>query len=91
MMECSEMRHDGEDIHRIVYGDGTTRGLLERLASLETEIEHLRAAVDALAREISEDRAAMRAFATRVAWAAVTAAIGVLSQVAFVALSWHRG
>lgn len=90
-MEPCEMRRDDDEIYRVVYGDGTSRGLLERLASLETEIEHLRAAVDALAREISEDRAAMRAFATRVAWAAVAAAIGVLSQVAFLALSWHRG
>jgi hypothetical protein len=32
----------------------------------------------------------MRAFATRVAWAAVAAAVGLLSQVAFLALSWHR-
>lgn len=90
-MEPCEMRRDDDEIYRVVYGDGSSRGLLERLASLETEIEHLRAAVDALAREISEDRAAMRAFATRVAWAAVAAAIGVLSQVAFLALSWHRG
>jgi alkylation response protein AidB-like acyl-CoA dehydrogenase len=84
------MRRDDDEIYRVVYGDGSSRGLLERLASLETEIEHLRAAVDALAREISEDRAAMRAFATRVAWAAVAAAVGLLSQVAFLALSWHR-
>jgi alkylation response protein AidB-like acyl-CoA dehydrogenase len=90
MMEPCEMRRDDDEIYRVVYGDGSSRGLLERLASLETEIEHLRAAVDALAREIAEDRAAMRAFATRVAWAAVAAAMGVLSQVAFLALSWHR-
>ena len=90
-MEPCEMRRDDDEIYRVVYGDGSSRGLLERLASLETEIEHLRAAVDALAREIAEDRAAMRAFATRVAWAAVAAAIGVISQVAFLALSWHRG